>query len=244
MTACRDQTQISSEWRATWLTLYEHELYAVVYSLLVPLNQQQSRLPPCKTFLFLYYKMDPNACPRFDARSRPIRRLPIVRPASASYSKPACNGSPSGRGKKKELQKMDFPTLHPHRLHAWAAKMDHQWSPRGGAAQDSRDQQPDSGATSPGDHPDVRRPASTSRSRTAAGGRSPERKRGKHQIGFLNPKQENETPSGLVCKAEPLMYAAKPEFTFNLLTRVLPRDNDDPVTGKDALFILLGDLHV
>lgn len=30
--------------RATWRTLYEHELYAVVYSLVLPLYQQQTKL--------------------------------------------------------------------------------------------------------------------------------------------------------------------------------------------------------
>lgn len=36
----------SCDWlrRATWHTLYEHELYAVVYSLVLPLYQQQTKL--------------------------------------------------------------------------------------------------------------------------------------------------------------------------------------------------------
>jgi len=39
-------------WRATWLTLYEHELYAVVYSLVLPLSQQQTTLGVETSFLF------------------------------------------------------------------------------------------------------------------------------------------------------------------------------------------------
>lgn len=31
-------------WLTTWYTLYEHELYAVVYSLVLPLYQQQTKL--------------------------------------------------------------------------------------------------------------------------------------------------------------------------------------------------------
>lgn len=39
--------------RATWHTLYEHELYAVVYSLVLPLYQQQTKLGRRNVF-FLY----------------------------------------------------------------------------------------------------------------------------------------------------------------------------------------------
>ena len=36
--------------RATWRTLYEHELYAVVYSLVLPLYQQQTKSWGVETF--------------------------------------------------------------------------------------------------------------------------------------------------------------------------------------------------
>lgn len=38
--------------RATWRTLYEHELYAVVYSLVLPLYQQQTKLGRRNSFIF------------------------------------------------------------------------------------------------------------------------------------------------------------------------------------------------
>lgn len=43
-----------------------------------------------------------------------------------------------------------------------------------------------------------------------------------------------------------LIYAVTPEFTSHLLTSVLPRDNDDPVSGSEGerRTINLGDLGV
>lgn len=38
--------------RTTWHTLYEHELYAVVYSLVLPLYQQQTKLFAVETSFF------------------------------------------------------------------------------------------------------------------------------------------------------------------------------------------------
>ena len=45
----------SCDWlrRATWRTLYEHELYAVVYSLVLPLYQQQTKLGRRNRFFLL-----------------------------------------------------------------------------------------------------------------------------------------------------------------------------------------------
>lgn len=38
--------------RTTWHTLYEHELYAVVYSLVLPLYQQQTKVFAVETSFF------------------------------------------------------------------------------------------------------------------------------------------------------------------------------------------------
>lgn len=46
----------------TWRTLYEHELYAVVYSLVLPLYQQQSKLGRRKSPLFSLLLSNSSIC--------------------------------------------------------------------------------------------------------------------------------------------------------------------------------------
>lgn len=99
----------------TWRTLYEHELYAVVYSLVLPLYQQQTKLGRRNVFFgsFLSFKSTPRARSALFAtiKSRDLR-LPDggISRTDAAHSSRCLHLSPSealkaatgGRGSGRE----------------------------------------------------------------------------------------------------------------------------------------------